>query len=132
MATGVNGKLGHDVVLRLKELNIDVVAPGKDEFDLTNRYQIQKYISKEKSDVIIHCAEYTAVDKAENQKDICYLINLEGTRFIVEIAKQVNAKLVYVSIDHVFDGLGDEPIQKIRKLDLLITMVTQKNKVRRL
>lgn len=109
MVTGVNGQLGHDVVLKLKELNIDVVAPGRDKFDLTNREQIQKYIFKEKPDVIIHCAAYTAVDKAEDQKDACYLVNVEGTRFIAETAKQANAKLVYISTDYVFDGLGEEP-----------------------
>jgi dTDP-4-dehydrorhamnose reductase/dTDP-4-dehydrorhamnose 3,5-epimerase len=109
MVTGVNGQLGHDVVLKLKELNFDVIAPGRDEFDLTNREQIQKYIFKEKPDVIIHCAAYTAVDKAEDEKDICSSINLEGTRFIAETAKQINAKLVYVSTDYVFDGLGEEP-----------------------
>lgn len=109
MVTGVNGQLGHDVVLKLKELNINVVAPGRDEFDLTNREQIQKYIFKEKPDVIIHCAAYTAVDKAEDQKDACYMVNVEGTRFIAETAKQINAKLVYVSTDYVFDGLGEDP-----------------------
>nr|WP_313120162.1 dTDP-4-dehydrorhamnose reductase [Proteiniclasticum ruminis] len=109
MVTGGNGQLGHDVVLKLKELNINVIAPGRDDFDLTNREQIQKYIFKEKPDVIIHCAAYTAVDKAEDEKDICYSINLEGTRFIAETAKQINAKLVYVSTDYVFDGLGEEP-----------------------
>lgn len=109
MVTGVNGQLGHDVVLKLKELNIDVVAPDRDEFDLANREQIQKYILIEIPDVIIHCAAYTAVDKAEDEKDICYSINLEGTRLIVETAKQINAKLVYVSTDYVFDGQGEDP-----------------------
>ncbi len=109
MVTGVNGQLGHDVVLILKELNIDVVAPERDEFDLTNREQIQKYILKEKPDVIIHCAAYTAVDKAEDEKDLCYVVNVEGTRAIAEIAKQIKAKLIYVSTDYVFDGLGKEP-----------------------
>ena len=67
MVTGVNGQLGHDVMKQLKEMDIDVVAPRRD--DLTNKDQVEKYILKEKPDVIIHCAAYTAVDKAEDEKD---------------------------------------------------------------
>lgn len=90
-------------------MNIDVVAPGRDEFDLTNRDQIQKYIIEEKPDVIIHCAAYTAVDKAEDESDLCYSVNVEGTRAVAEVAKKINAKVVYLSTDYVFDGSGQEP-----------------------
>lgn len=109
MVTGVNGQLGHDVTMQLKEMDFDVIAPGRDEFDLTDKNQVEKYIIKEKPDVIIHCAAYTAVDKAEDEKDLCYLINVEGTRAVTEAAKEINAKVVYVSTDYIFDGLGQEP-----------------------
>lgn len=109
MVTGVNGQLGYDVVLKLKEININVVAPRRDEFDLTNREQIQRYILKEKPDIIIHCAAYTAVDKAEDEKDVCYAVNVEGTKALIEAAKMINAKVVYISTDYVFDGSGQEP-----------------------
>jgi dTDP-4-dehydrorhamnose reductase/dTDP-4-dehydrorhamnose 3,5-epimerase len=109
MVTGVNGQLGHDVILKLKEMNIGVVAPRRDEFDLTNREQVQRYIIEEKPDVIIHCAAYTAVDKAEDESDLCYSINVEGTRAVAEAAREIDAKVVYVSTDYVFDGLGLEP-----------------------
>ncbi len=109
LVTGVNGQLGHDVVLKLKDMNIDVVAPEREEFDLANEKQVKTYILKEKPDVIIHCAAYTAVDKAEDEKDICYAVNVDGTKAIVEAAKKTNSKLVYVSTDYVFDGLGENP-----------------------
>jgi len=109
MVTGVNGQLGHDVMMQLKEMDFDVIAPIRDEFNLTDKDQVKKYILKERPDVIIHCAAYTAVDKAEDEKDLCYAVNVEGTRVIAETAKQINAKLVYVSTDYVFDGLGQEP-----------------------
>jgi dTDP-4-dehydrorhamnose reductase/dTDP-4-dehydrorhamnose 3,5-epimerase len=109
MVTGVNGQLGHDVMVQLKEMDFDVIAPKRDEFNLTNKDQIEKYILKEKPDVIIHCAAYTAVDKAEDEKDLCYLVNTEGTRAVAEAAKEINAKVVYISTDYVFDGLGEEP-----------------------
>jgi len=109
MVTGVNGQLGHDVMMQLKEMDFDVIAPRRDEFDLTNKEQVKKYIIREKPNVIIHCAAYTAVDKAEDEKDLCYLVNVEGTRAVAEVAKEINAKVVYVSTDYVFDGLGQEP-----------------------
>lgn len=97
MVTGVNGQLGYDVMMQLKEMNFDVIAPRRDEFDLTNKDQVEKYIIKEKPDVIIHCAAYTAVDKAEDEKDLCYLVNVEGTRVVVEAAKEINARVVYIT-----------------------------------
>jgi len=109
MVTGVNGQLGHDIMVKLKEMDFDVIAPRRDEFDLTDKDQVKRYILKEKPDVIIHCAAYTAVDKAEDEKDLCYLVNVEGTRAIAEAANEINAKTVYVSTDYVFDGLGQEP-----------------------
>jgi len=109
MVTGVNGQLGHDVMIQLKETGLDVIAPTRDEFDLTDKDQVKKYILTEKPDVIIHCAAYTAVDKAEDEKDLCYSVNVEGTRAVAEAAKEINAKVVYVSTDYVFDGLGQEP-----------------------
>ncbi|MBS4534365.1 dTDP-4-dehydrorhamnose reductase [Clostridium sp. D2Q-14] len=107
--TGANGQLGHDVVMKLKEMNLDVIAPGREEFDLTNEQEVKTYILKERPDIIIHCAAYTAVDKAEEEKDLCYTINVEGTKTIAESAKEINAKLVYISTDYVFDGLGQDP-----------------------
>ena len=109
MVTGVNGQLGLDVVLKLKEMGLDVIAPGREEFDLTNAEQVMDYTLKEKPDVIIHCAAYTAVDKAEDEKDLCYSVNVEGTRTIAKVSKEINVKLVYISTDYVFDGLGQEP-----------------------
>jgi len=109
LVTGVNGQLGHDVVIKLKEISLDVIAPEREEFDLTNAEQVMTYILKEKPDVIIHCGAYTAVDKAEDERDLCYTVNVGGTRAIAEAAEEINAKVVYISTDYVFDGLGQEP-----------------------
>lgn len=117
MVTGVNGQLGHDVMMQLREMDFDFIAPRRDEFDLTNKDQVKKYITKEKPDVIIHCAAYTAVDKAEDEKDLCYSVNVEGTRAVAETAKEINAKVVYVSTDYVFDGLGQEPHSEEKELN---------------
>lgn len=109
LVTGTNGQLGHDVVLKLKEMNLNVIAPRKEEFDLTNKNQIQSYILREKPDVIFHCAAYTSVDKAEEEKDLCYSVNVEGTNYIANAAKEINATLIYISTDYVFDGKSNQP-----------------------
>ncbi|MDM8533941.1 dTDP-4-dehydrorhamnose reductase [Clostridiaceae bacterium HSG29] len=115
MVTGRNGQLGYDVMMRLKEMEFEVIAPRRDEFDLINKDRVKKYIIKEKPDVIIHCAAYTAVDNAEEEKALCYLVNGEGTRAVAEVGKDINAKVVYISTDYVFDGLGQEPHSEEKK-----------------
>lgn len=109
MVTGFDGQLGHDVALKLKDCDLEVVAPERDEFDLSDPKQVREYIINQKPDVIIHCAAYTAVDKAEDENDLCYMVNVDGTRIIAETASKIKAKFVYISSDYVFDGLGEEP-----------------------
>lgn len=108
LVTGVNGQLGYDVVNRLKELEIEVIGVGRNDFDISDKEQTQEYILESKPDVVVHCAAYTAVDKAEDEKEKCYAINVEGTRNIAEACKKIDAKMVYVSTDYVFDGQGVE------------------------
>ena len=107
--TGVNGQLGHDVVKKLEELGIEAIGVDKEDFDLTEKAQTLEFIANTKPDVVVHCAAYTAVDQAEEDKQICYAVNAEGTRNIAEACKAIDAKLVYISTDYVFDGEGTEP-----------------------
>lgn len=109
MVSGVDGQLGYDVMMKLKSQNFDVIAPSRDEFDLIDRNQVEKYIIKENPDVIIHCATYTSMDKAEDERELCYSVNVEGTRTVTEAEIKINAKVVYISTDYVFDGKGQEP-----------------------
>ena len=106
LVTGVKGQLGYDVVKRLNALGIESVGVDIDDFDLTNKDQTEKYILNSRPDVVVHCAAYTAVDKAEDEKEKCYAINVDGTRYIVEACRKINAKMVYISTDYVFDGEG--------------------------
>nr|WP_207208036.1 dTDP-4-dehydrorhamnose reductase [Xylanivirga thermophila] len=109
LVTGVNGQLGYDVVKRLNELGIEAIGVCRNDFDITNKKQTQEYILKNNPDIVVHCAAYTAVDKAEDEKEKCYAINVEGTRNIAEACKKIDAKMVYISTDYVFDGQGIEP-----------------------
>ncbi|MCI8548303.1 MAG: dTDP-4-dehydrorhamnose reductase [Bacilli bacterium] len=105
LVTGVSGQLGYDIVKKLKEQGLnDIFAPTSKEFDITNHEQVINYILEKKPDVIFHCAAYTAVDKAEKEEDKAYKVNAIGTKNIVEAAKVVDAKIIYISTDYVFDG----------------------------
>lgn len=105
IVTGVNGQLGYDVVRELKlrkypnALGIDI-----NDLDITDKDSVNSFMSKEKPDVIIHCAAYTAVDKAEDNKELVMNVNVLGTKNLIEQAKKLKAKFIYISTDYVFGG----------------------------
>lgn len=115
LVTGSKGQLGYDVLRVLKEKNIDHLGIDKDDLDITIENNVHSFIEQYKPSVIIHCAAYTAVDKAEEEKELAYKINVLGTRYLVEAAKKVNAKFLYISTDYVFDGKGENPFIIIDK-----------------
>lgn len=105
LVTGITGQLGYDVVRVLKENGIkDIYAPKSSEFDITDRETVLKKTKEFKPNVIIHCAAYTKVDQAEIDKDLCYKVNVTGTENMVLAAKEIDAKIIYISTDYVFDG----------------------------
>jgi len=111
LVTGADGQLGYDVVKKLKKINIEHIGVDKKDFDLTNEKETKEFILDYEPDVIVHCAAYTDVDQAEVDKERCYQVNVEGTRYVAEAAKELNAKMLYISTDYVFDGQGEEPFE---------------------
>lgn len=121
--TGVGGQLGHDTVLQLQKKGHDAV--GSDiqdsnelaipyvQLDITDKEAVAETIKRIHPDAIIHCAAWTAVDAAEDEENKAKVdaINHLGTQYIAEAAKAVDAKMVYISTDYVFDGQGDRPWQ---------------------
>ena len=112
LVTGVNGQLGHDVVNELIKLGIEVVGADKEQFDLTDAVATNDYVKQLLPDVIVHCAAYTAVDKAEEEKELASKINEEGTLNLVKICKEIHAKLIYISTDYVFNDSSEEAIME--------------------
>ena len=105
LITGVNGQLGYDVVKELQNRGeIEYFAPKRNELDITNREQVMNVVSKYKPDVIIHCAAWTAVDKAEDNYSDTIKVNVDGTRNLVDASIKYNSKIMYMSTDYVFDG----------------------------
>ena len=109
LVTGASGQLGHDVVEELKHRGLAYDAPTSAEMDITDQDSVMEWILKSCPSAVIHCAAYTAVDKAEDEADRCYLINAEGTRNVARACLDVGAKMVYISTDYVFDGSGSAP-----------------------
>lgn len=103
--TGVNGQLGYDVKRELLERGYtDILAPTRVDLDITNEDAVKKMIREYRPSVIFHCAAYTAVDKAEEEQEKCYQVNVLGTKYLTEAAKEMDAKIIYISTDYVFDG----------------------------
>ncbi|EHJ02138.1 dTDP-4-dehydrorhamnose reductase [Clostridium sp. DL-VIII] len=111
LVTGAKGQLGFDVITEFNKRNINALGIGREDLDITNDKAVNEYITKLKPKCIVHCAAYTAVDKAEDEKELCYNVNVIGTANIAKACKKVNAKMIYISTDYVFDGHGDKPFE---------------------
>lgn len=111
VVTGAKGQLGQDVVLELARQNHEAIGADREQLDVTNEASVQAFISDVRPDVILHCAAYTNVDGAEENEDAAYQVNALGTENLAKAAKQVGAKMLYVSTDYVFDGTATEPYE---------------------
>lgn len=109
LVTGVNGQLGFDVVKELSRRNIECLGIDKSELNIIDSNAVNEYISKLKPQCVIHCAAYTAVDKAEDEEETCSKVNVYGTENIAKACKNIDAKMIYISTDYVFDGQGETP-----------------------
>lgn len=106
---GCKGMLGTEVARQLKNNNIDYIGTDID-VDITKLEVLEDFANKNsKIDWIINCSAYTAVDKAEDDKDFAALLNNIGPKNISSVAKKINAKMIHISTDYVFDGTGNVP-----------------------
>lgn len=105
LITGFKGQLGYDIVRELENRGeFEYKALDVNEMDITNREQVFKVIKEYQPDVIFHCAAWTAVDKAEEMEEKVHDINVVGTKNLVDASLEVDAKMIYMSTDYVFDG----------------------------
>ena len=108
LVTGYSGQLGYDVVKELKNRGIECIGATRREFSLTDEKTMRDFIYDYKPDAIIHCAAYTAVDKAEDEPEICRAVNTDAVKNLAQICKDIDAKMIYISTDYVFPGNGTE------------------------
>lgn len=106
LVTGVTGQLGHDCVEELALRGIEARGTSSKDFSLTDAKAVRDYIRAYHPDAVIHCAAYTAVDRAEDDEENCFSVNAEGTRAVAQVCDEIDAKLIYISTDYVFRGDG--------------------------
>jgi len=105
---GADGQLGSDVV-RLLSPTVEVTARVMDELDVTDRAGLRRAMEESHPDVVVNCAAYTAVDRAETEQDAAYRVNVLGACNVAQAARRVGASVVYFSTDYVFDGAASTP-----------------------
>ncbi len=103
LITGANGMLAKSVKERLKKGN-ELICTDVSELDITNKDQVLEFVQDLKPEYIINCAAYTAVDKAEEVYDLADKINGDGPANLALASKLVDATLVHISTDYVFNG----------------------------
>lgn len=103
---GAKGQVGKE----LKEtLTGDITALGREELDLTQKEHICQVVGSLKPDIIVNAGAYTAVDKAETEKDLAKSINAIAPKILAEVAAKIDASLIHISTDYVFDGTKNKP-----------------------
>ena len=114
---GGSGQLGYELQIRARDLSFSVVSPVTSEVDVGNREQVEFLTATVKPDLVINSAAYTAVDKAEVEREDAFRINEIGALNVALAAKKHGARLVHVSTDYVFDGKGSEPLTEDHSTD---------------
>ncbi len=107
LITGKNGQLARTFIRKFERQSIDFAAPDESEFDITDPKLVATVIASRKPDVIINCAAYNLVDKAEQDKDAAFAVNATGPKNLAQAAAKQNAILVHFGSDYVFDGLKE-------------------------
>lgn len=109
LVTGAGGQLGGDVCRLLEAEKKAFIPTDADTLDITDENAVKAFFEANSIDAVIHCAAYTAVDKAEDEREKCFLVNKTGTKNLARCAQSQGAKMLYVSTDYVFGGSGDSP-----------------------
>lgn len=109
LITGANGQLGHDFGRIFKEKDLDFIATDYKELDITDIDAVREFVKGKDIKLIINCAAYNNVDKAEEESEMCYKLNAHAPRDLALVAKEIGAEYVTYSTDFVFDGEKKSP-----------------------
>lgn len=112
LITGGNGQLGSSLKsLSNFNANFKLIFTDVQELDITSEEKVSEFLDKDKYYAIINCAAYTAVDKAESDKDLACLLNTQAPKFLSIQASKRGIKLIHISTDYVFDGKKNTPLK---------------------
>ena len=107
--TGATGQLGHDVCRELERRGVEYRGVGSRELDITDAAAVEAALGEYAPDGVIHCAAWTKVDAAEDERAACWRVNAAGTAHIAAACAALGAKMLYISTDYVFPGTGAAP-----------------------
>tara|TARA_R110002126_G_scaffold76129_3_gene190397 strand:- start:1178 stop:2077 length:900 start_codon:yes stop_codon:yes gene_type:complete len=108
LVTGKNGQLGSELQKTCPS-NVELICFGSKELDISNAEQVNELLITHSPDIVINAAAYTAVDKAETDTDTAYAVNEQGAANLANACKNIDAKLIHISTDFVFDGTSTMP-----------------------
>ena len=108
LVTGKNGQLGSELQKTCPS-NVELICFGSKELDISNAEQVNELLITHSPDIVINAAAYTAVDKAETDTDTAYAVNEQGAANLANTCKNIDAKLIHISTDFVFDGTSTMP-----------------------
>ena len=111
LVTGAKGQLGTGVLKVLQERSVEHRGVDIDDFDISDQEAVNTNLEKYLPDTVIHCAAYTAVDAAEENAELCLRINKDGTENLARVCSKINAEMIYISTDYVFNGEGNTPYE---------------------
>jgi len=118
LVTGANGQLGMEFQqLAPKYPDFDFVFTTREQLPLDDVTSIDRIISRHNPQYLINCAAYTAVDKAESEKDLAYAVNATAPGIMAAACKKNNVQFIHVSTDYVFNGNGTSPYKEDDKTD---------------
>ncbi|WP_372744399.1 dTDP-4-dehydrorhamnose reductase [Lutibacter sp.] len=110
LVTGSNGQLGNELRNLADEFSMySLFLTDKDTLDISNFKEVEAFVIKNKINVIVNCAAYTNVDKAEDEVEMANNINFEAVKNLAEISKKYQLKLIHISTDYVFEGTSQIP-----------------------
>ncbi len=110
--TGKGGQLASELGA-LKGLDQNWIFLSEQDLDIANKSSVSSYFESKTFDVVINCAAYTAVDKAEDEKELAFKVNAEGTKNLLDACERIDAKFIHYSTDYVFDGSSKEPYTEL-------------------
>jgi dTDP-4-dehydrorhamnose reductase len=112
VVTGKGGQLASEFEA-LKGFDPNWTFLSEKNLDITNKTWVSSYFQSNTFDLVINCAAYTAVDKAEDEEELAFMVNAEGTKNLIKACEQMGAKLIHYSTDYVFDGSSKEPYTEL-------------------
>ncbi|MFR4477835.1 dTDP-4-dehydrorhamnose reductase [Fusobacterium sp.] len=109
LITGANGQLGYDFQRLFDELKEEYIATDRDDLDITDIEKVREFVKDKNIALIINCAAYNNVDKAEDEPELCKKLNTYAPRDLAIVAKEIGAEYITYSTDFVFDGEKKAP-----------------------